>query len=134
MITMRVNPAFSEPQSQWSRTLRRSPSAKGGRRERGASCSSMKRRRPSPPEEGIYPHPQIENPSVHLQLRRTGDENSGSLGRHRSARFGNPNSTGRSLIGWDSCRSPVPGEDRDPSPVPKAFHTSITSTHRGWKR
>ena len=30
-------------------------------------------------------------PSIHLQLKQTGDENGGPPGRYRSARCGNPN-------------------------------------------
>ena len=37
---------------------------------------------------------RIRNPSIHLQLRQTGDENDGLLSRHLPARFGSPNPTG----------------------------------------
>ena len=49
--------------------------------------------------EGKTPS-MVRNPSKPLQLRRTGDENVDPPGRYGPARCGNPNSTGRSFLGW----------------------------------
>ena len=40
--------------------------------------------------EKIRSHPRVRNPSIRLQLGRTGDENGGPPGRYRPARCGNP--------------------------------------------
>ena len=45
----------------------------------------------------MTPYPRIRNPSTHLQLGRTGDENDGPRGRYRAARCGNPKLSGYHL-------------------------------------
>ena len=39
----------------------------------------------------IGPNPRLRNPSIHLQLPQSGDENGDPPGRNRTARCGNPN-------------------------------------------
>ena len=72
---------------------------------------------------GIWSHPRVGNPSIHLKLQQTGDENGDPPGRYRPARCGNPNPAGRSLIGWGSRIKPAsPGDDRVP---PRIRNSSI---------
>ena len=53
---MHFNPAFSEPQSHWSRGFTR-PRPVSGRGARGGSCSSGERRCPAAPGEDKAPSP-----------------------------------------------------------------------------
>ena len=74
----------------------------------------------------IRSHPRIINPSIHLQLQQTGDENGGLPGRYRPAQCANPN------LGF--VEPAPPGEDKIPSLDQKSVHTSTTITNRGQKR
>ena len=51
----------------------------------------------------------MPGPSIHLQLRRTGDKNGDLPGRYRSAQCVNPNPACRLLIDWrlQSQRDPA---------------------------
>ena len=56
------------------------------------------------------------NPSIHLRLQQTGDETSGSPGRHRTARCGHPSSTSSLLnLNLEFVGLARPGEDKVPS-------------------
>ena len=77
---------------------------------------------PAPPGEDKVTT-QYRNPSIHLQLQQTGDETSGSPGRHRTERCGNPSFTGSLLkFNLGFVRLTRPGEDKVPSPHHESFH------------
>ena len=90
---------------------------------------------PAPPGEDKVT-PQHHNPSIYLQLPQTGDETSGSQGRHRTARRGSPSSAGSLLIfNLGFVRLARPGEDKLPSPHHESFHIYIynpSNRERKW--
>ena len=122
-------PAFSEPQSHWPRAPPPPVLGQSGGEARAAGVAPRRNPTISPHTGSIGPHPRFSNPSIHLQHRQRGDENGDPPGRNRPARCGNPNTAGRSLIGWGSKIKPAPpGDDRFPSPDQKSLHTSKTLT------
>ena len=68
---------------------------------RGESCLSAQRRSPSHSGR-IGPHPRTIKLSVSLRLQQPGNVNADFPGLYRPAGCGNPNPTGRMLIGWGS--------------------------------
>ena len=72
-------------------------------------------------------HSRIRNPSVHLQLRRTGHSIA-----PRKVWKPQPNWTNADWLGF--VEPAPPREDRVPSPDQKFFYTSATPTNRGRKR
>ena len=134
-MEMTVIPAFSEPQSHWPRAPPPPVLGQSAGEARAAGVAPRGYTAISPHPGRIGLHPRFCNPSIHQQLRQPRDENGDAPDRHRPARCGNPNPTGRSLIGWGSRKKPTPpGDDRIPSPDQKYLHTSITLTTWGRKR
>ena len=122
-------PAFSEPQSHYPRAPPPPALGQSGGEARAAGVAPRGNPTISPHTGMIGPHPWFSNPSVHLQLRLSGDENGDPPGRNRPARCGNPNPAGRSLISWGSKMKPAPpGDHRVPSPGQKYLHKSATPT------
>ena len=74
----------------------------------------------------IKSHPQIRNPSIHLQLQQTWYKN--MISRVDTAPSGVETPTCLGFV------EPVPPGDKAPSPNQKSFHASTTQTNRGRKR
>ena len=71
--------------------------------------------------ERIGPHTRSTNPSIPLQLRRTGDQNGDPLGRYRPWL----------IADWLGIVEPAPlGEDKAPSLEHESFYTFTTNQGR----
>ena len=69
-------PAFSEPQSHWPRAPPPSALGQSGDAARTAGLAPRGDPTISPHTGRTGPHPRFSNPSIHLQLRQRGNENS----------------------------------------------------------